>query len=488
MKRRFLIIFLGFISIVVQAKVFLAQENIDLKGALSAIAKDMQVKLVANLDDKTERQLITQSLSGEGLLLLGELSEIYDFDWYIYGGTLSVQSGQDYLNYVFKPKNMHSKALLSELKKTFQTNRSTKLRLAERGNSILLSGTRKFVNDAVTYATMVDRNQFLDNGNDIELARIEFHYLSVLDRSIKTYDGMVNFPGALSVIAAAITNIGQFQNVSDGEMLNRAYKVKLSEGDKQQLEENEKTSKVQALPGSNALLVRGTPEEIKLAKRIAALIDVKRQQLLFSLKVYDIAADRTENLGIDSSWVSGTKGIYDILLPPFTSTTDFLQNFQALYSNGIARGVYETNLLVLENQQGHFGKSQTVTINLVSDKQVETQKIEADNSLYVTGRLLSNGAVQAKIEYIEEALNDDSNTNGVSQPPRVDSQELSSEVYIQPEQTIILGGFENTVTQQTENGVPVLANIPLLGELFKYTSDSKRKYKRYVSIAFQVIE
>ncbi|CAH8182091.1 hypothetical protein VAE128_150002 [Vibrio aestuarianus] len=204
--------------------------------------------------------------------------------------------------------------------------------------------------------------------------------------------------------------------------------------------------------------------------------------------MYDIAADRTENLGIDSSWVSGTKGIYDILLPPFTSTTDFLKNFQALYSNGIARGVYETNLLVLENQQGHFGKSQTVTINLVSDKQVETQKIEADNSLYVTGRLLSNGAVQAKIEYIEEALNDDNNTSGVSQPPRVDSQELSSEVYIQPEQTIILGGFENTVTQQTENGVPVLANIPLLGELFKYTSDSKRKYKRYVSIAFQVIE
>ncbi|CAH8182095.1 hypothetical protein VAE128_150003 [Vibrio aestuarianus] len=139
-----------------------------------------------------------------------------------------------------------------------------------------MSGTRKFVNDAVTYATMVDKNQFLDNGNDIELARIEFHYLSVLDRSIKTHDGMVNFPGALSVIAAAITNIGQFQNVSDGEMLNRAYKVKLSEGDKQQLEENEKTSKVQALPGSNALLVRGTPEEIKLAKRIAALIDVKR--------------------------------------------------------------------------------------------------------------------------------------------------------------------------------------------------------------------
>lgn len=234
-------------------------------------------------------------------------------------------------------------------------------------------------------------------------------------------------------------------------------------------------------------MIRGTQEEVKLAKRIAALIDVKRRQLLFSLKVYDISAERKENLGIDSGWLNGNRGIYDIVVPPFTETKDFVKNFQALYSNGIARSVYETNLVALENQQSQFGKKQTATLTLISDKQVKTEKIEADNSLYVTGRLLPSGQVQARIQYVEESLDEDDNEDS-NRPPRVSSQSLNSEVYIQPNQTVILGGFDNTVTQQQESGVPIISSIPLLGELFKYTSESKHKYKRYVSISFQVIE
>ncbi|CAB1261483.1 secretin [Vibrio cholerae] len=489
MKIKFLSLAFFLCATMAQASVLIKQQDIDLKGALSAIAKDMQVKLINDLDDKIQRQVLTQTLSGEGPELLRQLSDVYDFDWYVYGGILTVEAGQKYVNYAYKPRNISSQALLKELKQTFDTNLTTKLKLTERKNSILFSGTRKFVNDAVSYANMVDKNQFLENGNNLELARIEFHFISVIDRSVSTFDSTVTFPGAQALIAAAITNIGQFQNVSDGEIVQRTYKVKLSEGEKQQLDEEEKTSNVQALPAANALLVRGTPEEIKLAKRIAALIDVKRQQLLFSLKVYDVAADRNENFGIDSAWLSGVKGIYDIVIPPFTQTTEFLKNFQALSSNGIARGVYQTNLLVLENQKGHFGKKETATITLISERQVETQKIEADNSLYVTGRLLPSGNVQAKVEYIEESLGDTADSESTkSEPPRVSSQSLETEVYIKPNQTVILGGFDNTVTQSSTNAVPVLSSIPFLGELFKSTSQTKRKFKRYVSISFEVIE
>ncbi|EJU9689733.1 secretin N-terminal domain-containing protein [Vibrio cholerae] len=472
-----------------QADVFIKQQDMDLKQALDAIAKDMQLKLVSDIDSKTSSQPITQTLSGSGPVLLTKLSNVFDFDWYTFGGTLTIQSGQQYVNYTYKPKNISPGQLLTEMKSAFKTNGTTKIKLVERGHSLLFSGTRKFVNDAMGYAAMVDKNQFLEKGNNLEVARIEFNYISVMDRNIATYDGQVNFPGAQSLIAAAITNIGQFTNLNDEELTSRAYRVKLSQGEKQALEEDEKSTKVQALPGSNALLVRGTQEEVKLAKRIAALIDVKRRQLLFSLKVYDISAERKENLGIDSGWLNGSRGIYDIVVPPFTETTDFLKNFQALYTNGIARSVYETNLLALENQQGQFGKKQTATLTLISNREVKTEKIEADNSLYVTGRLLPSGQVQARIQYVEEVLDDEGeNSDGSQRPPRVSSQSLNSEVYIQPGQTVILGGFDNTVTQQQESGVPVLSSIPLLGELFKYTSESKHKYKRYVSISFQVVE
>lgn len=488
MKPSLLLIFCLCTAFTCQAKVFIKQSDIDLKGALTAIAKDMQVKLVDDVEEKIAKQSITQDLSGEGLDLLDQLSDVYDFDWYVYGGTLTVSSGQAYINHAFKPRNILPDSLLEELKSAFSTNNTTKVELVNQGHSVFISGTRKFVNDVVIYANMIDKNQFLENGNNLELARIEFNYLSVVDRQINSYDGNVTFPGAQSLISGAIEKIGQFENISDGEMVKRAYKLKLNQNDKQQLEEDEFTSKVQVLPGSNALLVRGTPEEIQLAKRIATLIDVQRQQLLFFLRVYDVSVERTEALGVNSSWLNGSRGLYDIIVPPFTDTVDFFKNFQALYSNNMARGVYETNLLILENQQGHFGKKETATVVLISDKEVSTQKIEAENSLYVTGRLLPSGKVQAKFSYIEESLDDNSNTDGgTSQAPRVNSQSLTSEVYIEPGQTVILGGFDNTVTDSVESGVPILSSIPWLGELFKNKKETKRKYKRYVSVSFKVI-
>ncbi|WP_338726294.1 secretin N-terminal domain-containing protein [Shewanella baltica] len=487
MKSRILLIFFLFTTFTCQAKVFIKQSDIDLKGALAAIAKDMQLKLVDDIEETKAKQPITQTLSGDGLDLLDQLSDVYDFDWYVYGGTLTVHSGQAYINHAFKPRNITPASLLKELKSTFRANNTTKIELVGSGNSIFISGTRKFVNDVVVYSNMIDKNQFLENGNNLELARIEFDYISVMDRQIDSYDGNVIFPGAQSLISSAIEKIGQFENISDGEMVKRAYKLKLNQNDKQQLEEDEFTSKVQVLPGSNALLVRGTPEEIQLAKRIATLIDVKRQQLLFFLRVYDVSVERTEALGVNSSWLNGSRGLYDIIVPPFTDTVDFFKNFQALYTNNMARGVYETNLLVLENQQGHFGKKETATVVLISDKQVSTQKIEAENSLYVTGRLLPSGKVQAKFSYIEESLSDDKAEGGATQAPRVNSQSLTSEVYIEPGQTVILGGFDNTVTDSVESGVPILSSIPWLGELFKSKKETKRKYKRYVSVSFKVI-
>ncbi|KOY62973.1 secretin N-terminal domain-containing protein [Photorhabdus heterorhabditis] len=472
------------------AQVMLKKDEMNLKEALIAIAKDEQLKLVDGLDDKTSRQPLTQVLRGEGTELLAKLSDVYDFDWYIYGGTISVQSGQSYINYTYKPKNISPEVLLTELEYAFQTNSTIKIKLIERGNSLLFSGPRNFINDVLSYSSMTDNNEFLENGNDLEIARIEFNYLSVVDRNINTFGGSVNFPGAGSLISGALSNMGQFKNAADGEMLERAYKVKLNEGDKQKLEQEEKTSKVQVIPGTNALLVRGTPDEITLAKRIASMIDVKGKQLMFSLKVYDVAADRTEHFGADSSMLNGSTGIYDILTLPYSATKDFLNNFQAMYSNGLARSVYSTNLLILENHQGHFGKKDTITVNLVSNKEVESLKIEADNSLYVTGRVLPSGGVQAKLEYIEEHFDDDksSNQNGVSQPPKISSQSLSSEAFIKPNETIILGGFDNIETLSSESGVPVLSSIPLLGEIFKNTKLTKRKYKRYIAVSFQVID
>ena len=57
-------------STFVHSEVLVKEQNINLKSALKAIAKEMQVKLYEDIDENTENQLITQTLSGKGLVLL----------------------------------------------------------------------------------------------------------------------------------------------------------------------------------------------------------------------------------------------------------------------------------------------------------------------------------------------------------------------------------------------------------------------------------
>ncbi|EKT60098.1 type II secretion system protein GspD [Providencia sneebia] len=479
-------------SMIANAQIVLKKDDMTLQEALISIAKEEQLKLIDKLEDKLAKQNLSQVLSGDAIDILNELSEVYDFEWHIYGGIMSVQSGQPFINYTFRPKNILPGLLLAELEDAIQKSGTIKMQLIERGNSLIFSGPRSFINDAISYSNMVDSNEFLQNGNDIEITRIEFNYLSVSDRQINTFDGTANFPGAASLISGALSNMGQFENTADTEVMEKAYKVKLNDSSKQKLEEEEKTSKVQMLPGTNALLVSGTPSEIELAKRIATMIDVKGQQLMFSLKVYDVAVDHTESFGADSSMLNSSVGLYDILSKPFSATTDFIKSFQAMYRNGTAKSIYSTNLLILENHQGNFGRKDTVTVNLVSSREIESLKIEADNSLYVTGRILPDGSVHAKLEYVEEHFddndNDDNHSSNIVQPPKVTSQSLSSEAYIKPHQTIVLGGFDNTVIQSSETGVPVLSSIPFIGEAFKSSTDTKYKYKRYIAVSFEVID
>lgn len=60
-------------------------------------------------------------------------------------------------------------------------------------------------------------------------------------------------------------------------------------------------------------------------------------------------------------------------------------------------------------------------------------------------------------------------------PPTINSRILESTVRLQDGETIILGGLIQEAEQTTQNRVPILGSIPLLGRLFRSESRTKKK-------------
>jgi pilus assembly protein CpaC len=91
--------------------------------------------------------------------------------------------------------------------------------------------------------------------------------------------------------------------------------------------------------------------------------------------------------------------------------------------------------------------------------------------LNVTPVLLGNGAVEAKIA---PNVSDLDFSNAVTENgfviPALKTSTLSTDVITQPGESIIMGGLLRRVENRTINKVPLLGDIPILGELFRSTA------------------
>jgi type IV pilus assembly protein PilQ len=93
-----------------------------------------------------------------------------------------------------------------------------------------------------------------------------------------------------------------------------------------------------------------------------------------------------------------------------------------------------------------------------------TEKINTGITLVVTPQISSDGYVLMNI-YAKSSQPDFTKT--VDGIPNEVSREANSNVLIHDGETVVLGGIFRNTSQDNESGLPYLANVPVLGWLFK---------------------
>jgi len=77
--------------------------------------------------------------------------------------------------------------------------------------------------------------------------------------------------------------------------------------------------------------------------------------------------------------------------------------------------------------------------------------------------------------------------SGTTSWPTIDSADFTASVAVRSGETIMLGGMVNTEKTSTESKVPFLGDIPILGNLFKYKSDTDSRDETIVFITPHVL-
>jgi pilus assembly protein CpaC len=217
------------------------------------------------------------------------------------------------------------------------------------------------------------------------------------------------------------------------------------------------------------------------------------QNSQIDIKVYVLEVDRTamKDLGVQlQSAVFHPDGTYTLAPPSFPAveqpqspggalkvgaffrTVTLAPTLNLLVTEGHARVLSAPDLVTTPGNKATFLVGGSFPIPFATGLgQISIQYQPFGVQLNVTPTLLGNGAVEANIT---PDISDLDFADGVLQNgfiiPALKESKLSTDIITQPGESIIMGGMVRRVENRTIQKVPLLGDIPILGQLFRSTN------------------
>jgi general secretion pathway protein D len=254
----------------------------------------------------------------------------------------------------------------------------------------------------------------------------------------------------------------------------------------------------------NLLIVRDSPDAIKLAEKLVALQDVAEPEVMLEVEILEVNRTRLQELGI--RWPDS------LALTPLPATTDgtlTLRDLTSLNSSRIGVGVDSLTL--------NARKEDTDT-NILANPRIRARNHEKAKILIgervpnITSTSTSTGFVSESINYVDVGLkleveptihldNDVAIkvslevSNIVSQLQtqsgtvayRIGTRTASTVLRLKDGENQVLAGLINDEDRRTANKVPGLGKIPIIGRLFGSTVNDDQKTEIVLSITPRLI-
>ncbi|OSS41704.1 Type 4 pilus biogenesis protein PilQ [Desulfurella amilsii] len=152
--------------------------------------------------------------------------------------------------------------------------------------------------------------------------------------------------------------------------------------------------------------------------------------------------------------------------------------------NSYSKTLSSPKIITLDNQEATVESGQEIPYTTITTTGTQSTSFkDAVLSLKVTPHITNNGDIIMKLD-----IKDDS--QGGTAPNGeiiIMKNTVTSTVIVKNGQTIAIGGVYVTATSKSENGVPFLKSIPILGWLFKSQQITKPENELYIFITPKIL-
>lgn len=287
----------------------------------------------------------------------------------------------------------------------------------------------------------------------------------------------------------------------------------------------------------NILLIKGEPNIVRVAKEIVRDMDIQMKQVRIAAQTLEITDNLFENLGF--SWVYQSGSLKDlpkgVTLPGQTinlnetvdsngksigilnekvgdglgSTIKFVKFFNNKneflnFSINLLQGTTDAivsaipSIIVLNGEKGKFDITEealvsykTTSVNTGNENQINTEPITGNAGivLEVTPIIKIDNSILLKIDV--EVSNFIGNSTTITSKggynPKV-TRKLSTTVKINDKDTIFIGGMKSASSSAYKSQIPFLAELPLVGALFKSKGITNNIKDLYIKLKVDIVD
>lgn len=267
---------------------------------------------------------------------------------------------------------------------------------------------------------------------------------------------------------------------------------------------------------TNTLIIRELPSYLNSVIQIIENLDVPEKQVMIEARIVETTRNFSRSLGINWSFdgiadnahgnttglvfpnnasvdggvnlvTGGNNGFINLGLGNVLNTFQLDVALNAAEADGLVNVISAPKVAVLNNEEASIQSGLQIPVQTIANNTVTVQFVNATLRLDVTPHVTAEGTIMMTINIQKREPQLAFAVVGASNAP-IATREAQTRVIVRDGGTAVIGGIYEVSSNDGSDKVPGLANIPLIGHLFKNRNRSNQNEELLIFITPRVIQ
>ncbi len=232
------------------------------------------------------------------------------------------------------------------------------------------------------------------------------------------------------------------------------------------------------------IIVRGKAEEIEKVVTLIEKLDVPRRQVIIEARVEEVSSSDLSEIGVNPEEFTSIHFIRDNNDQITDAELTWPEFLRATEKEGTSETLANPHLMTLNGESASILIGDRIPFEIPeSDGDMRVKYEEVGIKLNFTPWITKNNEIELKLRPEVSSLGEE-RANGYNV---IQTREVETNVRLRDGETFAIGGLIQEDTLESMQEVPILSEIPILGELFRQRKSDLQKTELLIFITPRIV-